>query len=245
MPTVDPAEAAMDRFAILMDTDPYLEYQPAFAYSLPIQLFVNGITITLLAVLLMHLLCTWPPRALGVVEEVLTTVTTQYHYPLAPLNYCLQLSSIVVVFISVIVKIWFVLQYSSKSGDIWPYDLDYVAVSIPHSSWTLAQDAAWFLLQALNNGLSNVSLLSIPNNLLIIPDHTYSILDITISLSDRSTTDHLHPRSHGHRLLRTGLYSSIRLTESPRYFRFHPKRPQLDPPVDLHHRPLHLGIFRQ
>lgn len=57
MPMNNPAEAAMDQFGLLMNTDPYLEYQPAFAYTLPIQLFVNGITLTLLAVLLMHLLC--------------------------------------------------------------------------------------------------------------------------------------------------------------------------------------------
>ena len=57
MPTTDAAAAAMDRIAVLMDQDPYLQYQPAFAYTLPIQLFVNGITLTLLAVLLMHLLC--------------------------------------------------------------------------------------------------------------------------------------------------------------------------------------------
>jgi hypothetical protein len=57
MPTRDAAEAAMGQIAIAMDADPYLEYQPAFAYSLPIQLFVHGITITLLSVLLMHLLC--------------------------------------------------------------------------------------------------------------------------------------------------------------------------------------------
>ena len=37
--------------------DPYLAYQPAFAYTLVIQLFANGITLTLLCVLLIHLLC--------------------------------------------------------------------------------------------------------------------------------------------------------------------------------------------
>jgi hypothetical protein len=41
-------------------TDPYLQYQPAFAYTLPIQLLVNGITVTLLCVLLIHLLCKSP-----------------------------------------------------------------------------------------------------------------------------------------------------------------------------------------
>jgi hypothetical protein len=42
--------------------DPYLQYQPAFAYTLPIQLFVNGITITLLLVLFMHLACEYMNR---------------------------------------------------------------------------------------------------------------------------------------------------------------------------------------
>jgi hypothetical protein len=77
------------------------------------------------------------------------------------------LSSIVVVFISVVVKIWYILNQTNHMADQWPYDLDYIAVSIPPASWTLAQDAAWFLLQALNNGLSNVSLghLSLPRSL--------------------------------------------------------------------------------
>lgn len=51
------AAAGIGPLTIALDSDPYLQYQPAFAYSLPIQLFVNGITLTLLAVLLMHLLC--------------------------------------------------------------------------------------------------------------------------------------------------------------------------------------------
>jgi ABC-type lipoprotein release transport system permease subunit len=45
----------------VFDADPYLAYQPAFAYTLPIQLLVAGITVTLLCVLLIHLLCTWAP----------------------------------------------------------------------------------------------------------------------------------------------------------------------------------------
>jgi hypothetical protein len=47
----------MDPIGQIMDQDPYLAYQPAFAYTLPIQLFVNGITVTLLVVLCIHLLC--------------------------------------------------------------------------------------------------------------------------------------------------------------------------------------------
>ncbi|ORY35682.1 hypothetical protein BCR39DRAFT_585297 [Naematelia encephala] len=125
---------------IVAEADPYLQYQPAFAYSLPIQLLVNGITLTLLCVLLIHLL-----------------ITTQYHYPLAPLNYVLQLLSIVVVLMSVIIKTAVVLRHSAVNADTWPYDLDYVAVPIPPDWWNTGQDAAWFLLQALNNGLSNAT----------------------------------------------------------------------------------------
>ncbi|WVQ95143.1 hypothetical protein IAU59_002237 [Kwoniella sp. CBS 9459] len=124
----------------IMEPNPYLQYQPAFAYTLPIQLLVNGITVTLLCVLLIHLL-----------------FTTQYHYPLAPLNYILQLLSILVVTISVIIKIVVILQHSAHSADVWPFDLDYVAVTIPPTSWGTGRCAAWFLLQALNNGLSNIT----------------------------------------------------------------------------------------
>ncbi len=41
-----------------LPNDPYLEFQPAFAYSLPIQILLTGITLTLLVILLIHLLCT-------------------------------------------------------------------------------------------------------------------------------------------------------------------------------------------
>lgn len=37
--------------------NPYLVYQPSFAFSLPVQLLVTGITLTLLVVLLCCLLC--------------------------------------------------------------------------------------------------------------------------------------------------------------------------------------------
>jgi hypothetical protein len=53
------AAEAVSEISTMVSRDPYLDYQPAFAYALPIQLFVGGITLTLLAVLLMHLLCTF------------------------------------------------------------------------------------------------------------------------------------------------------------------------------------------
>lgn len=41
----------------IFSEDPYLAFQPAFAYTLPIQLLVSGITLTLLCVLAIHLIC--------------------------------------------------------------------------------------------------------------------------------------------------------------------------------------------
>lgn len=84
-------------------------------------------------------------------------VTTQYHYPLAPLNYILQFLSILTVLISVFIRIIVILEHSGESGDTWPYSLDYVSVPIPPKSWSLGQDGAWFLLQGLNSGFANVS----------------------------------------------------------------------------------------
>ena len=55
---LDGSTARMDG---LMDQifseDPYLAFQPPFAYTLPIQLLVSGITLTLLCVLAIHLIC--------------------------------------------------------------------------------------------------------------------------------------------------------------------------------------------
>ena len=45
----------------IFSEDPYLAFQPAFAYTLPIQLLVSGITLTLLCVLAIHLICMFVP----------------------------------------------------------------------------------------------------------------------------------------------------------------------------------------
>ncbi|GMK54107.1 hypothetical protein CspeluHIS016_0106930 [Cutaneotrichosporon spelunceum] len=123
-----------------LPNDPYLEFQPAFAYSLPIQILLTGITLTLLVILLIHLL-----------------FTTQYHYPLAPLNYCLQLASVIAVLLGVIVRVYVILSHLGAKGDRWPYTLDYVAVPVPQPKWNQAQDAAWQTLLAISNGLANIT----------------------------------------------------------------------------------------
>lgn len=41
----------------IFSEDPYLAFQPPFSYTLPIQLLVSGVTLTLLCVLAIHLIC--------------------------------------------------------------------------------------------------------------------------------------------------------------------------------------------
>jgi hypothetical protein len=53
----------------IFSEDPYLAFQPAFAYTLPIQLLVSGITLTLLCVLAIHLICKSSLPDLQVQEE--------------------------------------------------------------------------------------------------------------------------------------------------------------------------------
>lgn len=55
------------------------------------------------------------------------------------------------------VRIGVILHHSANHADQWPYDLDYVAVPVPLPQWNLGEDAAWYLLQAVSNGLANVS----------------------------------------------------------------------------------------
>lgn len=49
----------------IFSEDPYLAFQPPFSYTLPIQLLVSGITLTLLCVLAIHLICESTPLYFG------------------------------------------------------------------------------------------------------------------------------------------------------------------------------------
>ncbi|CAE6417632.1 unnamed protein product, partial [Rhizoctonia solani] len=110
-------------------SDPYLQYQPSFAYSLPIQILVTGIVFTLVLVLFIHLL-----------------FTAQYHWPLARLNYILQLCGVVTLLIWLSATLIVVLKYAHQRSRGWPYMLDYVGVDIPSDSWTDTQEAWWSLI---------------------------------------------------------------------------------------------------
>ena len=133
------------------DENPILIKQPAFACSLPVQILLNGIVLALTAVLLFHLL-----------------FTAQYHYPLAPLNYLLQLAGVLSLLISLIATLYVVLTSSLKDSREWPYMLTYLAKDVPPSStnatdlvyaptpWTTAELAAWYAMAATTSGLVQV-----------------------------------------------------------------------------------------
>ena len=65
----------------IFSEDPYLAFQPAFAYTLPIQLLVSGITLTLLCVLAIHLICEARPIYRMALQELTNSHDT---IPLPP-----------------------------------------------------------------------------------------------------------------------------------------------------------------
>jgi len=138
-------------FLFSLDVDPYLQYKPEFARSLPIQILVIGIVLTLVAVLLIHII-----------------FTAQYHWPLAPVNYILQLSGVITLLISLIATLHVVLSTALSESEKWPYMLSYIAVNVPpmdlgdnddsKPSWSLAERATWLIMNATVSGLIQVSI---------------------------------------------------------------------------------------
>ncbi|EMD32926.1 hypothetical protein CERSUDRAFT_118356 [Gelatoporia subvermispora B] len=121
--------------------DPILQYRPPFARSVPVQILFTGIVFTLAAVLLIHLL-----------------FTAQYHWPLAPVNFTLQVSAVTTLVVSCVATIHVIMSTVSAQSREWPYMLDYIAVNIPpltpepnqfiNGNWTTAGLAAWLLMNA-------------------------------------------------------------------------------------------------
>lgn len=123
-------------------SDPYLAYQPAFAYSLPIQFLLTGVILALCAILLIHLVFTAP-----------------YHWPMAKVNYTLQLSGVCSLLLTLGVTLSVISANVHGTSREWPYMLNYVAVDIPMSSWTAADNGLWYTLDAVTSGLAHVSVL--------------------------------------------------------------------------------------
>ncbi|RDB24978.1 hypothetical protein Hypma_007970 [Hypsizygus marmoreus] len=129
------------------DIDPYLEYRPAFARSLPVQILLTGVVLTLVAVLFIHLI-----------------FTAQYHWPLAPVNYVLQLSGVTTLLISLIATLHVVLSATFAESEKWPYMLSYIAVNVPPldldvdtDGWNVAERATWLVMNASTSGLIQIT----------------------------------------------------------------------------------------
>ncbi|TFK74700.1 hypothetical protein BDN72DRAFT_893037 [Pluteus cervinus] len=129
------------------ETDPYLKYRPPFARSLPVQILLTGVVLTLVAVLFIHLI-----------------FTAQYHWPLAPVNYVLQLSGVTTLLISLIATLHVVLSATFAESEKWPYMLSYIAVNVPpldidddSDDWTVAERATWLVMNASTSGLIQIT----------------------------------------------------------------------------------------
>ena len=143
-------------------TDPYLSYRPHFARSLPIQILIGGITLTLVTILLVQLLFTSP-----------------YHIRLARVNFFLQLSAAVFLLGSEIATLTILLNDTVQQSQKWPFMLEYISVDLPPlnlsratEGWSLGGLIAWLSMNALVSALTQVRRLY-PWQALPIPIHLY------------------------------------------------------------------------
>lgn len=120
--------------------DPYLQFQPRFADSLPVQIMLTGICLASVVVLLVHLLFTF-----------------KYHWPLARLNYALQLAGVITLLISLVSTSAVLLNSTYQKSRSWPYMFDYIAIEIPLVEWSQTQLVMWYMLNATLSGFVNVS----------------------------------------------------------------------------------------
>ncbi|KAG1737908.1 uncharacterized protein EDB91DRAFT_1054909 [Suillus paluster] len=127
--------------------DPILAFRPAFVQSLPVQILLLGVVLTLVVVLLLHLL-----------------FTAQYHWPLARVNYMLQLTGVITLLGSITATIYIVFSSTVEESQHWPYMLSYLAVNMPKVAnttlnttdptvtyahrWSLAESATWTVMNA-------------------------------------------------------------------------------------------------
>jgi len=138
---------------------------------------LTGVVLTLVAVLFIHLM-----------------FTAQYHWPLAPVNYVLQLSGVTTLLISLIATIHVVLSATSAESEKWPYMLNYIAVNIPplefeegSPQWTIAEKATWLVMNASTSGLIQVRVTTFIVALLAdsCSDNAYTVLDSSLPVETR------------------------------------------------------------
>ncbi|THH16531.1 hypothetical protein EW146_g4126 [Bondarzewia mesenterica] len=131
--------------AIAYKSDPILRYRPRFAHSVPVQILMTGIILTLVMVLFMHLI-----------------FTAQYHWRLAQANYVLQISAVITLLTSLIATLILIFRSAIQESQQWPYMLSYVAVDVPpltetDDSWSTAGIAAWLMMNATTSALIQIT----------------------------------------------------------------------------------------
>ncbi|PLW44847.1 hypothetical protein PCANC_10790 [Puccinia coronata f. sp. avenae] len=113
-----------------MASNPLLEYQPAYTYSMPTQLLIHGVVLTLLTVLLLHLL-----------------FTAKYHYPLAPCNFLLLLAAVILTQLATLILVMLTNLHLFNRSRYWPFMFDYIEVTMPLPDWNLVPLAGWYIMQ--------------------------------------------------------------------------------------------------
>lgn len=140
-------QAVAQADTVSYDHDPILALRPPFIMSLPIQLLITGIVLTLVSVLFIHLV-----------------FTAQYHWPLAPVNFVLQMSAVLTLLVSLVATLHVVLTASGSDSSQWPYMLNYLAVTIPPNPdddstvWSDLERFTWSVMTATTSGLVQVCL---------------------------------------------------------------------------------------
>ena len=128
--------------------------------------------------------------------------TAQYHWPLAPVNFVLQLAAVFTLLVEATVSTHIVFKTVDAESRSWPYMLNYVAVDIPPSppvymNWPTANLAAWFLMTATCAGLIQVRQCSLlPDSHLYVPiDNAHPIPDTTLPVQTREAPYLYHSRA--------------------------------------------------
>ena len=122
--------------------DPLLALMPDFAFSMPAQIVVDGINIALISVLVIHLL-----------------FTVQYHFPLSRKNFYLQISSSLMLLISLSVTLHIILDMLEHESQRYPFMFPYIGIQLPpgDDSWTKVQEVFFLLMRAITTALIHIT----------------------------------------------------------------------------------------
>jgi hypothetical protein len=153
--------------------NPYLDYRPVFARSLPVQILLTGITATLVTILLVQLIFSAPS-----------------HLRIARTNFVLQVSAALSLLAWEISSLVLILNESAEQSQRWPFMLDYIAIDFPplndplkRGRWSTGGLVSWLSLNAMVSVLTQVC-------------HSLSVL--TIIETDFFFKAYAHPVSRSH-----------------------------------------------